>query len=87
MWLIDERLAYCEYVSSDIPFDNNPRKDRTDVMILDKPVAVSDEPNTGREYETIVILELKKPMRNDYSKRKIQLYKCWDMLTRLVLMK
>ena len=40
LWLIDERLAYCEYVSSDIPFDNNPREDRTDVMILDKPVAV-----------------------------------------------
>ena len=87
LWLIDERLAYCEYVSSDIPFDNNPREDRTDVMILDKPVAVSDEPNTGREYETIVILELKKPMRNDYTQGKIQLYKCWDMLTRLVLMK
>lgn len=34
LWLIDERLAYCEYVSSDIPFDNNPREDRTDVMIL-----------------------------------------------------
>ena len=73
LWLIDERLAYCEYVSSDIPFDNNPREDRTDVMILDKPVAVSDEPNTGRE----MIIR----------KRKIQLYKCWDMLTRLVLMK
>lgn len=67
LWLIDERLAYCDYISSDIPFDNNPKEDRTDVMILDKPVAVSDEPNTGREYETIVILELKKPMRNDYT--------------------
>ena len=67
LWLKDERLAYCDYISSDIPFDNNPKEDRTDVMILDKPVAVSDEPNTGREYETIVILELKKPMRNDYT--------------------
>lgn len=67
LWLIDERLAYCDYVSSDIPFDNNPKEDRTDVMILDKPVAVSDEPNMGRAYETIVILELKKPMRNDYT--------------------
>lgn len=47
LWLIDERLAYCEYVSSDIPFDNNPREDRTDVMILDKPVAVSDEPDVS----------------------------------------
>ena len=36
------------------------REDRTDVMILDKPVAVSDEPNTGREYETIVILEIEE---------------------------
>ena len=34
--------------------------------MLDCPVAVSDEENIGREYETIVILELKRPMRNDY---------------------
>lgn len=67
LWLIDERLSYCEYISSDIPFDNNPKEDRTDVLILDKPVAVSDEQNTGREYETIVVLEIKKPMRNDYT--------------------
>lgn len=30
-------------------------------MILDSPVAVSDEDNSGKEYETIVILELKRP--------------------------
>lgn len=67
LWLIDERLAYCEYVSSDIPFDNNPKEERTDVLILDQPVAVSDESNIGREYGTIIILELKRPMRDDYS--------------------
>lgn len=67
LWLIDERLAYSEYISSDIPFDNNPKEERTDVMILDNPVAVSDEDNCGREYETIVIIELKKPMRDDYT--------------------
>lgn len=67
LWLIDERLAYCDYISSDIPFDNNPKEERTDILILDQPVAVSDELNTGREYETIVVLELKKPMRNDYT--------------------
>ena len=66
LWLIDERLAYCAYISSDIPFNNNPKEDRTDVMMLNCPVAVSDEENIGREYETIVILELKRPMRNDY---------------------
>lgn len=34
--------------------------------MLDHPIALSDENNTGREFETIVILELKRPMRDDY---------------------
>lgn len=67
LWLIDERLAYCEYISSDIPFDNNPKEERTDILMLDQPVAMSDEENVGREYGTIVILELKRPMRDDYN--------------------
>ncbi len=67
LWLIDEKLAYCNYISSDIPFDNDPSQERTDIMILDNPVAVSDEENTGTEYGTIVLFELKRPMRNDYS--------------------
>ena len=36
-------------------------------MILDHPVAVSDEDNHGSEYDTIIIFELKRPMRDDYS--------------------
>ena len=67
LWLIDEKLAYCSYISSDIPFDNNPKEIRTDIMVLDRPVAVSDEENSGTEYGTIVLFELKRPMRNDYS--------------------
>lgn len=67
LWLIDERLAYCEYISSDIPFNNDSKEDRPDVLMLDNPVAVSDEENNGKEYETIVILELKRPMRDDYT--------------------
>lgn len=66
LWLIDEKLAYCSYISSDIPFDNCPKEKRADLMILDCPVAVSDEENRGREYGTIVLFELKRPMRNDY---------------------
>lgn len=67
LWVIDEKLAYCSYISSDIPFDNSPKQKRTDIMILDRPVAVSDEENCGKEYETIVLFELKRPMRNDYN--------------------
>ena len=35
--------------------------------MLDHPVAVSDEENTGRAYESIIIFELKKPLRDDYT--------------------
>lgn len=67
LWLIDEKLAYCSYISSDIPFNNNPKEKRADIMILDSPVAVSDEESTGKEYERIIIFELKRPMRDDYN--------------------
>lgn len=67
LWLIDERLAYCSYISSDIPFNNDPKQERTDVMILDCPIAVSDKENDGTEYDTIILFELKRPMRNDYN--------------------
>ena len=67
LWLIDERLSYCDYISSDIPFNNDPKEERPDIMMLDHPVAVSDEDNTGQAYESIVIFELKKPLRDDYT--------------------
>ena len=67
LWLIDERLAYCDYISSDVPFYNDNKQDRTDIMFLDRPVALSDNNNDGKAYESIVIVELKKPMRNDYT--------------------
>ena len=67
LWLIDEKLAYCNFISSDIPFNNDNKEERTDIMILDNPVAVSDEENDGSEFDTIVLFELKRPMRDDYS--------------------
>lgn len=66
LWMVDERLSYCEYISSDIPFNNDPSEQRTDILFLDKPVALSDQNNSGKEYESIVIIELKRPMRDDY---------------------
>lgn len=67
LWLIDERLSYCDYISSDIPFNNDPKEERTDILLLDRPIALSDEENHGKEYESIIVLELKRPMRDDYS--------------------
>ncbi len=67
LWLLDEKLAYCSYISSDIPFNNDRSEGRTDIMILDNPVAVSEGQNDGTEFDTIVIFEIKRPMRNDYT--------------------
>lgn len=83
LWLIDEKLAYCSYISSDISFDNNPKEKRTDIMVLDNPVAVSDEENCGREYETIVIFELKRPMRNDYNSGSNPINQLYDYVEKL----
>ena len=67
LWLIDEKLSYCSFISSDVPFDNDYKQERTDVLILDGPIAVSDDKNDGTVFDTIIIFELKRPMRNDYN--------------------
>lgn len=66
LWLLDERLSYFYYISSDIPFNNSNKEERPDILMLDSPVAVVEEENTGNEYNSIVIFELKRPMRDDY---------------------
>ncbi len=67
LWLIDEKLSYCNFISSDVPFDNDHKQERSDILILDNPVAVSDDKNDGAIFDTIIIFELKRPMRNDYN--------------------
>lgn len=67
LWLIDEKLSYCSFISSDIPFDNDYKQERSDLLILDNPVAVSDDKNDGTIFDTIIIFELKRPMRDDYT--------------------
>jgi len=67
LWLIDEKLSYCYYISSDIPFDNDYKQERTDILVLDRPVAISDEKNSGGVFDTIIIFEIKRPMRDDYT--------------------
>jgi hypothetical protein len=66
LWLIDEKLSYCTFISSDVPFDNDPSQERTDILVLDNPFAVSDCKNDGDVFDTIVIFEMKRPMLNNY---------------------
>ncbi len=67
LWLIDERLSYCQYIASDKRLNSQKNGDRPDILFLQAPVAFSDEKNLGRPLSSITIFELKKPMRDDYS--------------------
>lgn len=66
LWLLDEKLSFSQYISSDKPFDNSPKENRPDLLVLDSPVVVAETKNTSIAYEAITIFELKRPMRDDY---------------------
>ena len=67
LWLIDERLTYSSFISSDKPFNNDIHEDRPDVMLLNYPTFVSADETNGLPYDTVTILELKRPDRDDYT--------------------
>lgn len=73
LWLIDERLAFHDYLASDLPLSSMPITDctediRPDILVLnvcDNPILVSE--GEQLPLASIDIVELKKPMRKDIS--------------------
>jgi len=71
LWLIDERLAFHEYLASDktlssMPITGSKSMKEPDLLALnvfDNPMIVSDRPTPP--LASIVIVEIKRPMRND----------------------
>ncbi|MEV4883871.1 hypothetical protein MRBLMN1_002382 [Chitinophaga ginsengisegetis] len=69
LWVIDERLAYHKYLASDKPFKQIPEidsgsTDRPDILIFNTPFAFA---NDEKPYTSIVLIEFKRPMRDDYT--------------------
>jgi hypothetical protein len=62
LWIIDERLSFTSYVSSDIPL-NGGASERPDLAVYDKRVLFrgDNEPSNP-----ITIFEFKKPQRDDF---------------------
>lgn len=67
LWLIDERLTYSTYISSDLPFAGGYKEKRPDVMCLERPIFMSTEENDSSIYDSVILFELKRPMRDDYT--------------------
>ena len=69
LWMIDEKLSYHKYLASDKKFKkitplDSESNDRPDIIIFNKPFVFS---NDSKPYESIVLIEFKRPMRDDYS--------------------
>lgn len=71
LWLIDERLAFHNFLSSDKPITSLPIADSSStkepdicsVEIFDNPLLISEEENPP--LASITVVEFKKPMRNN----------------------
>lgn len=71
LWLIDERLAFHDFLASDKPLSSMPITDcsetkEPDICVLnvfDEPILVAE--GQGVPLASIVIVEIKRPMRND----------------------
>lgn len=68
LWMIDERLSYHYYLSSDLPFSDiqptdSVSDDRPDIMIFNKSIAYVE---TEQPFNSIVIIEFKRPERTAY---------------------
>lgn len=69
LWIIDEKLAFHNYLASDqqlksIPVIDSNSKDRVDIVAFDHALSYSSEAD---QFNSISIIELKRPGRDDYS--------------------
>jgi len=71
LWLIDERLAFHDFLASDKPLSTMPiirskenkEPDICALNVFDEPILVSE--GQGLPLASIVVVEIKRPMRND----------------------
>lgn len=72
LWLVDERLAFHVFLSSDKPIMQaeplaSDSKREPDILVFDKAVAFSE--TTDLPYNSITIIEFKRPQRTEYGEK------------------
>jgi hypothetical protein len=72
LWLVDERLVFHLFLSSDKPIKQlavlqNTSKKEPDIVVFDKAFALSEARDVP--FSSITIIEFKKPQRDDYSEK------------------
>lgn len=82
LWLIDERLTYHSFISSDLPFSkmesfDNASINRPDMFIFDRKIAFAEG---EQPISSIVVVEFKRPQRDDYRADDNPLSQAFDMI-------
>ena len=82
LWIIDEKLAYHYYLASDMKFSQMEPLDlsseqRPDILIFDHPSAFVEG---EYPFYSMVILELKKPEKKDYSETRNPIQQIYDYI-------
>lgn len=88
LWIIDERLTYHHYLASDLPMkqfghNNVDSMDRPDIVVFNRPIAVVEDTDRQYTYESVVIFEFKRAMRNDYTEEKNPIKQVVDYVKKL----
>lgn len=70
LWIIDERLSFHNFLSSDKPLNSiegfeNDSLDRPDLMIFNNPISYIE--GDEAPFNSIVLVEFKRPMRKGYN--------------------
>jgi uncharacterized coiled-coil protein SlyX len=70
LWIIDERLSFHNFLSSDKPLNaindfDNKSLDRPDLMVFNNPISYIE--GDEAPFNSVVLVEFKRPMRKGYS--------------------
>lgn len=73
LWVIDERLNYHSFITSDQPLDSNPEQLQTDaarspdLFIFDRKIVFGERPRDRHPVTSVTLFEFKRPMRKNYT--------------------
>lgn len=89
LWIIDERLAFHDYLASDktlksMPITDSDSTREPDLLatrLVDSPVLAAE--GQALPLPSIVVVEIKRPMRNDASEGKNPIEQCLDYVKRI----
>lgn len=80
LWLIDDRLSYMSYIASDKRIIDS--KNRPDIICMDTPSVFKNDNYSGM-YDSLTIIELKRPMRDDYNDESNPMVQMLDYVSKI----